>query len=580
MAEALVEHEAAVLAAVRGALPGLLTVVVEAATSALDAGVATVRQRCPHCGVRVRVDSWRRRQVRTICGPITLTRPWYACPSCGHGFSPVDATLALPPRARLSETLRLWVMRLGATTTFREAADLLVDLTGLVVAPDTVRAQSEQCGAAVAAADEAAIAHVLATQETAAVVDPAPGTLLVEADGVMVHYLDGWHEVKVGLLGGVVDGDLQAPSYVAAREAVDQFGPRLLTEAARRGALEVIGWEGPLGGRHLAHQRPVHVVADGAPWIWHRAADHCGARTEVVDFYHASEHLWEVARALYGAETPEATAWAHARVHELYKHGVDPVRAALTRARAPTAAAGETLRRERGSVATNTARMHYPTIRRQHLPIGSGAVESSGKHVIQQRMKRAGQRWSAAGGRAILALRACTASGRPLPPHAKRLHSSVTGVDPVWWTPGDWGAMPREGSPDAEIEATLSGRVSDRSHRARPGQRQTDRRDRAGPGGVRRDAAAVGAPGGGRCWPGPAGRVNDGGTGGVAAAASGGEDAADGARDPKKWPCPSGAPGRMKMRLYSAPRAGAETAACWCVGSPIKNVVRDAASVP
>lgn len=418
----LAEHEAAVLAAVRGALPGLLTAVVEGATSALDAGVASVRQRCPHCGGRVRVDSWRPRQVRTVCGPITLTRPWYACRPCGHGFSPVDATLALPPRARLSETLTLWAVRLGATTTFREAADLLADLTGLVVAPDTIRAQSEQWGAAVAAADEAAIAQVLATQEPADAVDPAPGTLLVEADGVMVRYLDGWHEVKVGLLAGVVDGGLQTPSYVAAREEADRFGPRLLAEAAHRGALEVIGWEGPLGGRNLARLRPVHVVADGAPWIWHLAADHFGGRTEAVDFYHATEHVWNVARAFHGADTPEAGTWAHARRHELYKHGVGPVRAALTQARAPTAAAGEILRRERGSFATNATRMDYPTIRRRGLPIGSGAVESSAKHVIQQRMKRAGQRWSAAGGRAMLALRACTASRRPLRSHGKRLH--------------------------------------------------------------------------------------------------------------------------------------------------------------
>jgi hypothetical protein len=408
----LAEHEAAVLAAMRGALPDLLTAVVEAATSALDPGVATVRQRCPRCGGRVRVDGWRPRQVRTVCGLLTLTRPWYACRPCGHGFSPVDATLALPARARLSDTVRAWVVRLGATTTFREAAALLCDLTGLEVAADTIREQSEQCGAALAAADEPVIAQVRATQEVATEVNPAPGTLLVEADGVMVRYLDGWHEVKVGLVGGIVDGALQGPSYIAAREEAEHFGPRLLTEAARRGALEVIGWDGPLGGRNLAVLRPVHIVADGAPWIWNLAADHFGARSEVVDFYHASEHLWEVARALHGTDTAASTAWAHARLHELYKHGVGPVRTALTAARAPTGTANETLRRERGYFAANAGRMDYPLIRKQGLPIGSGAVESSAKHVIQQRMKRAGQRWSAPGGAAMVTLRVRMASGR------------------------------------------------------------------------------------------------------------------------------------------------------------------------
>jgi hypothetical protein len=417
----LAAYEAAVLAAVRGALPALLTAVVEAATSALDPGVATVRQRCPRCGGRTRVDSWRPRQVGTVCGPITLTRPWYRCRPCGHGFSPVDASLALAPRARLSDALRAWVVRLGATTTFREAATILEELTGLVVAPDTIRAQSTQCGAVLAAADETASTQVLATQEAAAAVDPAPGTLLVEADGVMVHYQDGWHEVKVGLVAGVEDGDLRGSSYVCAREAAEHFGPRLLAEAARRGALDVIDWDGPLGGRNLAVLRPVHVVGDGAPWIWNLADDYFGRRTEVVDFYHASEHLWEVARALHGTGTAEAAAWAGACIGALYKEGAAPVRAALAQAQPPTDTAAEVLRVERGYFATNADRMDYPAIRDQGLPIGSGAVESSARHVVQQRMKRAGQRWSEPGGRAMLALRACYASGRTPVPRPKCL---------------------------------------------------------------------------------------------------------------------------------------------------------------
>jgi hypothetical protein len=412
----LAEQEQAVLAAVRAALPDLLGVVIQLSQTALDPGVTGVGRCCPRCGRRVRVQEWRPRQVQTVCGTLSLRRPWYRCRPCRQGFSPLDTALRLPARARLSPALTAWVVRLGATTTFREGAALLDDLTGLLVAPDTIRAQSEQCGTALAVTQEAAIAQVRATQEAAEPVEAAPGTLVVEADGVLVRYLDGWHEVKVGVVGGtqpLPEQPLTALSYVAARESADQFGPRLLTEAARRGALDVVGWSGPRGGRGLA-------VGDGAPWIWNLAADHFGARTEVVDFYHAAEHLWEVARALHGTGTPEAAAWAAARIHDLYHAGVAPVRAALARARAPTVAAGEALRRERGYFAANAGRMDYPAIRAQGLPIGSGAVESSAKHVVQQRMKRPGQRWSAHGGAAMIALRACLASGRF--PHAVATH--------------------------------------------------------------------------------------------------------------------------------------------------------------
>jgi hypothetical protein len=409
----LADQEQAVLTAVRAALPGLLTAVIQASTSALDPGVAHVRQRCPHCDRRMRVQSWRSRRLQTVCGPITVPRPWYACQPCGHGFSPVDRTLQLAARTRLSAGFRAWVVRLGASTTFRDAVAVLADLTGLTIAAETVRQQSEACGAAVEDHQQGAIAQVLATQTAAEPVTPAPGTLVVEADGVMVRYRDGWHEVKVGVVGGTApDGALTAASYVAAREAAERFGPRLLTEAARRGALDIIDWIGPLAGRSLAVLRPVHVVGDGAPWIWNLAEDHFGDRTEVVDFYHASQHLWSVARALSGEGTPEAAAWATAQVDALYGHGGAPVRAALAAAQAPTPAAAEVLRQERGYFATNAGRMDYPTIRDQGLPIGSGAVESSAKHVVQHRMKRPGQRWSEHGGRAMLALRACVASGR------------------------------------------------------------------------------------------------------------------------------------------------------------------------
>jgi uncharacterized protein UPF0236 len=410
----LTDLEAAVRQAVQAALPGLLAAVVHLATRDLDPRIAAVWRRCPRCDQRVRPQSSRPRTVQTTCGSLTFTRSWYHCDACHHGFSPVDATLALAPRARVSAALRAWLVRLNVTTTQREAAALLTDLTGLVVGMDTIREHTTTAGEAVAAAERAAMVQVQACGEAVDPVEPAPGTLVVEADGAMVRYTDGWHEVKVGVVGGVRAGEVTAASYVAAREEAAAFGPRLLAEAARRGALDVLRWAGPLSRPGLAVLRPVHVVGDGAPWIWNLAGDYFGERTEVVDFYHAAEHLWTIAHALYGAGSAEAAAWAQARIAELRTEGGGPVRAALARATATTPEAAEVLRVERGYFATNAARMDYPALADQGLPIGSGAVESAAKHVVQQRMKRPGQRWSCRGAAAMLALRVCYASGRPL----------------------------------------------------------------------------------------------------------------------------------------------------------------------
>src|SRR5918997_2459458 len=308
----LEEHEEAVLARVRAALPGLLGGVVRAATSGLGPRLARARAACPTCGRRA--APWERARARAVdtrCGTVRLAAPWYHCATCKRGWSVASATLGVPARARLSAGLRAWVVRLGATTDHREAADLLEELTGLLVGRDTVRRHTTAAGAALADADDAALAEVERTRAAAEDVGAAPGHLLVEADGVMVRQPDGWHEAKVAAVGGVEDGEATALSYVAAREGPDRFGPRVLAEAARRGALDVVGWTGPLRGRGLARLRPVVVLGDGARWSWALAAEHFGACVEILDYYHASQHLWEVARALFGRDAPEAVAaWA------------------------------------------------------------------------------------------------------------------------------------------------------------------------------------------------------------------------------------------------------------------------------
>jgi hypothetical protein len=409
----LAEHEQAVLERVRTVLPLLLGAVVEVSTSGLGPRLARQPVACPTCRRKTKPHQVRPRQVLTICGLLTLERPWYACAACGHGWSVVETVLAVPPRARLSAGLIDWVARLGAAAPFREAAEVLDALTGLELGAETLRRHTEAVGAALRAAEDDAVAQVERTREPAEAVDPAPGLLLVQADGAMVRYQDGWHEVKLGLVAGWSAGRGQAPSYVAAREPAERFGRRLAAEAARRGALEIVRWEGDVVGRGLAVLREVQVLGDGAPWIWSTADEHFGARIETVDHWHAAEHLHGLGKLLVG-DGPAATAWAQARADHLLAQGVGPVLAALRAARPSTAAAAERVRLERGYFTANAERMDYPTLRLDGLPIGSGAIESAADHLVQRRMKRAGMRWSDPGGDAILALRARLRSRRSL----------------------------------------------------------------------------------------------------------------------------------------------------------------------
>jgi hypothetical protein len=395
------------------ALLATLLALVAAAAAPRTAG------RCPHGG------AWepqlaaraRPREVLSRAGLLPIARQLFTCAGCGGSWAPLDRVLGLEPYQRMTHGLRHWLVELGADLPFRRAAGRLLSLTGVAVGAETIRAHTEAVGTALEAAQQAAIRHVERTREPAEPVAPAPGHLLVEADGVMVHFPDGWREVKVGVVAGYRGGELVAPSYVAAKEGAERFGPRLLAEAARRGALDVVAWHSRLVGPGLALLRAVAVLGDGAAWIWNLAAEHFGQRVEIVDFYHAAEHVWAVANAFYGQGSGKATRWAERQLHRLKHQGPGPLLRALRVAKPRQAEAREVLRTERGYFRANAARMDYPTYQQQGLPLGSGAVESAAGHLVQQRMKRtAGMRWSDAGGAAVLALRAYDASGRALPP--------------------------------------------------------------------------------------------------------------------------------------------------------------------
>jgi hypothetical protein len=413
----LEDLERALLATLRAHAPQLLAAVVAGTQSSLQPAARGHGWPCPGCGARVRVQSWRPRTVTTVCGAMTFERPWHACRGCRRGFSPTDRTLGLAPRARLSAGCREWVVTEGADGPFAAAAARLDRLAGVRVSAETARRQTERCGLAWEAADAAAAATVERTREAAEPVDAAPGQLVVEADGVMVLYREtGYHEVKVGLVGGAVEGRLVAQSYVAAREDAAAFGVRWLTEAARRGALAIVGWDGSPLRRQRALLREVAVLGDGAKWIWALAAEHFDRRVEILDNFHANEHLWTLAHALFGDGTAAAAEWATGTIGDLLLHGSAGLLPALRTLRADTPADQDVLRREREYFRRNAERIEYPDFRTRGLPVASGGVEGAAGYLVGLRLKRPGARWSTDGAHGVLTMRCRLLSHRPLLP--------------------------------------------------------------------------------------------------------------------------------------------------------------------
>jgi hypothetical protein len=149
------------------------------------------------------------------------------------------------------------------------------------------------------------------------------------------------------------------------------------------------------------------VLGDGAEWIWNRIARFCDRPVEIVDFYHASEHVWSAGQALYGEGTEETEQWVTQRLDQLLRQGPEVLIASFKQARVgASATAKAVLARESNYFEKHRHRMQYPTLRAAGYHIGSGSVESACKRIIGARLKQAGMIWTREGAEAVAQLRA------------------------------------------------------------------------------------------------------------------------------------------------------------------------------
>ena len=152
---------------------------------------------------------------------------------------------------------------------------------------------------------------------------------------------------------------------------------------------------------------------DGAEWIRNIVEVHFPGAVHIVDLYHARQHLWEVARALYPNDTGTQKAWM--KVHQkrlLDKGKIEKLVTALRSLVCTNPQVVEKIRTEADYFERNAERMRYPKFRRQHLFVGSGVIEAGCKTVIGSRLKQSGMFWTVRGANAILALRCGHLNGR------------------------------------------------------------------------------------------------------------------------------------------------------------------------
>ena len=367
---------------------------------------------CP-CGGSAQYHGRHGKTFESVLGPLHLQRAYYHCEQCESGFCPRDRALGLESFSLTPGVLRMTASA-AALLSFEESSGLLHELAGAEVSAKQVERAAEALGAEIAVDEH---------QQVERMGEVAP-TMYLGMDGTGVpmrtqevadragKQADGsakTREAKLVTIWTAESRDEQGQpvrdpgsiTYSAAIESaatldnspdLSDFAARVQREASRRGFAEA--------------QRPA-VLGDGSAWIWNTATELFPQATQILDRFHAKEHLSQVGKIIYG-DRPEGKPWVQARYEELDEGRLKSLVQALHGHAGQHKEARECVR----YIWNNRHRMRYPKFHQQGFCTSTGVVEAGCKVMIGTRLKRAGMHWTVKGANTIIALRCSRLSGR------------------------------------------------------------------------------------------------------------------------------------------------------------------------
>ena len=315
--------------------------------------------------------------------------------------------------------VRRMMALVGSETSCEQGRQQLQVLAGLAVTAKAVERHAEALGADIAGREQAEIQRGKQLQ-LPHVCAPAVPLLSLEMDGtgvpVVAAETAGRHgkregqaartrQVKLGCVFTPTTTDEQgrplrdenSTTDTAASEGAEAFGLRLDSEAGRR------GW---------SRARNKVLLGDGAVWIWNLADQHFPGAIQIVDLYHARQHLWELSAKLFPNQEQQRRRWTARLLRQLDQGQLEALVKALREFSPPNEESARLLAHEADYFERHAERMRYPEFRRPGLFVGSGVVEAGCKTVIGARLKRSGMFWTVRGANAVIALRCCRLSGK------------------------------------------------------------------------------------------------------------------------------------------------------------------------
>jgi hypothetical protein len=269
---------------------------------------------CP-CGHQARFKELRAKTFLSVVGPVEVRRPYYHCDRRSTGQHPVDCELGIAG-LESSPGVRRMEAVVGSEMPFASARQPMKVLAGLDVPAKAIERAAEAIGATIAARDEREIDRAKQLVLPIVTRQNTP-KMYVLMDGVQIPVVASETENRAGRIEGqrartrecklgavftqtTVDKDgwpIRDPdstTYVGAIETAEEFGYRIYTEAWRR------GWE---------WATIKIVIADGAVWIWNQADQHFPGAVQIVDLYHARQHLAELAALLHAHDAAAKKLW-------------------------------------------------------------------------------------------------------------------------------------------------------------------------------------------------------------------------------------------------------------------------------
>lgn len=365
-----------------------------------------------HCGAQATYVGMREGVLYTSVGRVTYARAYYLCATCHDGTCPLDQRLGLRPGAISADLERLTALT-GAHLPFGHGSELFETLTLINASPQTIDKATQTYGAEMDVVEQGWITEsqdptVLLRLEREA--EPVE-RLYASLDATKVHTDEhrdqddqGWRDLKMGTW---FETDAQPPTQPDAEWDIQAKNIAYycdITEADNFGSLL---WATGVQ-RHAPIAKEIIFVADGAEWIWNLVQTHYPKAVQIIDWFHAVEHLTPVAERMTGSAA-ERSAWLKGVRDDLWEGRLDAVIEACTAQARPDCPA-DAGRLAAHYFANNRQRMNYPDYRAKGYQIGSGTMESGCKQVGIQRMKVPGATWDKEGARHVAKARAALLS--------------------------------------------------------------------------------------------------------------------------------------------------------------------------